>query len=149
MSLKLSSYWVVIVRSLLIYGGALWLGPACLSDIDTYTLVQGVVQDSTGKPLPNFKLSVAGVINGSLLSKPSTDIEEATLTTDQGGHFEQNLHWHAKIGYFSFSPTPNPAYPGGFGFYPCGPPLNAPCELHYDRALTKATISIVIPARFR
>ena len=152
MSLSNRKHWRQIICGLIIWVGPLWISQACLQQVDTHTLVKVLVQDSTGKPLPGFKLIVAGFPDGPLLlpgGNSSSGYQEDLVTTDQAGRFERNLHWHDKISYYGFFWTSNPSYPTFNGFYACTWPLTADCHLEYRRDLVQSPTAIILRAKLR
>ena len=144
MVLKHVTHRIRAVRLLLIGAWPLWLGQACVVNIDTYTSLQILVQDSTGSPLAGFSVGALGVgSQGKSLTGPIV-ADKLVMTTDLNGRAEGRLHWHDNIERYTFLWNPSVSYPNFVDFYPCSSPLTDRCELNYDRTLAGATKSFVI-----
>ncbi|GAB3698020.1 hypothetical protein GCM10027592_22710 [Spirosoma flavus] len=119
---------------------------SCLDRSIKTSTVEGVMQDSTGTPLPKVNLTFSGLKDGGPLVSP-TATGEYTVTTDDKGQFKRTLRWDNGTDSYSIIIDPSLDYE----IYDCPPLQNAPlrfeCSLSYPYPIS--TTSVVVRVRKR
>jgi hypothetical protein len=96
-------------RHLLICFVALFLlalvDQSCIPELDQKETIYGILQDSTGKPLPGLPLIIEGSKTSGWFPSVTQIIAQYNIRADQQGRFSQEVRWHNGISEFNIYTT--------------------------------------------
>ena len=94
MKTAIKSFNQLLLSRLILCAITGWLVSSCFVSVNKKSTVRLTIQDSTGKPIPGFSLTLTGINFGFTRS---TEVEKYYPTADQSGIITQALSWHDGI----------------------------------------------------